>query len=282
MSRITNDRIKPGDPLTAASLNDKFAAVTAATTTSLNGENVRNEAIDIGNVVGAGTTPDLIIKHVSQDNTAVSATYPANTVEATILTSAAFPTQTLENTDIIRVYWQVEVTNRTFVMLADGTAGANDDLLGGLFWCVWLQWYNVGSAAWEAVPGQDDYGTYSGKNGFRSTNCSALMPMPAYIRSTQNAGTINDQMIIPRPGTAGTTYNTALQAMSFMGTYVRRGDGSNPTYNQLRLQLRGYFRGSNDATPASYIEVCPGSTYVNTYNITTTNITLGHILMKAI
>jgi len=276
MSRITNARINPGDTLNAASLNDKFSAIQASTAAgTINADNVRNEGIDLGNFTGGGAT-ELFVKEVQND------TYSAPTVH-TIATEStvgaemtlAGGTQTFESTDVLRVYWQVEVTNRNLVLHNSGTAATARDILGGLFWCVWLQWYNTGTSAWETVPGQDAYGTYSGFNGFRANNCPALMPIPACVRSSQNstvtAPVIGDSMYIPTP-------DDGIQYMSFMGSYASVA-GANQTYSKIRLRINGLFRGEHDGS-ASYISRT--TDYAAPYSITTRNINLGHILMKKI
>ena len=272
MSRITNTRIPPGSTLTAASLNDKFSAVQAATAAgAINADNVRNEGVDVGNITGGGAT-ELFIKHVQNDTFSTPTTHTSNT-ESTVGAEMTLSggTETFASTDVLRVYWQVEVVNRNLILHAKGSAAAARDVLGGLFWCVWLQWYNTGTSAWETVPGQDAYGTYGAYTGFRANNCPALMPIPACVRSLQNSATIVDHMLIP-------TADDGIQYMTFMGSYVSVA-GANQTYSKIRLRINGYFRGEND-TNDSFINRT--ADYTAPYSITTRSINLGHILMKKI
>lgn len=280
MSRITNATLKPGESMDAAPLNQVFTDVTNATQVGgagkLNADNVRNEGVDIGQVVGTSGTYDTIIKFVKRVTSGTPTAYAAGSIH-TILTMAV-GSEVFDTTDLFRAYWQIEVTDNN--LTPSGTASIRDnDILGGLFWAVWLEWETA--AGWGPVPGQDTYGTYSGHNGFRTVNCPALMPFPAVIRATftdtGTGATVNHDVLIPDNSTSPT--NPA----SFMGSYVRSpgGGGAANTYINLRLRLRGLFRGANDATPASYLNNADGD-YSATNSITIRNINFGHILMKVI
>ena len=282
MSRITNATLNPGETITAASLNQVFTDVENATRTGgagkLNADNVRNEGVDLGQVVGDGTTPDLIIKFVNSVSSSVATTYAPGTIHTLI--TMAVGSEVFETTDLFRAYWQIQVTDNNYT--APGSSGAANairtkDILGGLFWAVWLEWET--SAGWDTVPGQDSYGTYSGHNGFRTNNCPALMPFPAAIVSEATVGGVYTRIgPIKVPNNASTPTAPA----SFMGTYVSdSGDGSaSHTYINLRLRLRGLFRGANDGS-ASYLDNADGDYGVGN-TITIKNINFGHILMKAI
>ena len=156
MAIINNDSIKRGDLLKSAELNAEFTAVNSGF--PMNGDNVRNEgvdymAVDTGPSGGSTGKNGLVLVaadkwtiHASGASTVVRE-YPTGAInyigEQTGLSISAVAG------DILRVYWQAQVTTTAGAGFPTGTANFSTAC-----WAHWLQW-DVG-AGYVEVPGQSD------------------------------------------------------------------------------------------------------------------------------
>ena len=247
MSRITNDRFNPGDSLAAGTLNSKFTDVQAAST-SLNADNVRAEAIDIGNI---STGTPLFIKSAAQVHHTSAATY-TSAQAVTALTGSAINIGggglALATGDLLRVYWNLEVNG--FYVTA---GGANPPViavkmeLGATCWGVWLQYASsAGPGGWTEVPGQDGYAsTVTSPDGIDAENTPAFTPIPMFNYASSGP--------TPLSGTVGsfTTHyppDRTKQNCSYMGAYLYKATGA-LTIHGLRLVTRGLFSADANTTP---------------------------------
>ena len=152
MSIIKNDSIKRGDLLKSAELNAEFTAVNSGF--PMNGDNVRNEGVDYmaGDTLPATGKNGLVL--VAADKWTIHASgasalvreYPTGIIEyigeQTGLSISAVAG------DILRVYWQAQVTTTANAPLPSGATG----IYSTACWAHWLEW-DVG-AGYVQVPGQ--------------------------------------------------------------------------------------------------------------------------------
>ena len=248
MSRITNDRFLPGNSLAAGTLNSKFTDVQAAST-SLNADNVRAEAIDIGNI--ATSTPLFIKSAGSVEHNSVQ-TYLSgalDTITGALITPAS--PLVLEPGDLLRVYWNLQTAGMFNTAPPNNRPtpiGAKMEL-GVFCWGVWLQYAaSAGPGGWTEVPGQDGYGaTVTSPDGIDAEKTAAFTPIPVcnYVPGGPDPTTI-----------AGVTHyppersSTSSQLCSYMGAYIyQHTGGSSLTIHALRLAARGLFYADANTTP---------------------------------
>jgi hypothetical protein len=250
MSRITNDRFNAGDSLAAGTLNSKFTDVQAAST-SLNADNVRAEAIDIGNI--STGTPLFIKSAGSVEHNSVQ-TYLSgalDTITGALITPAS--PLVLEPGDLLRVYWNLQTagmfnTAAPFNRPNPVTAKAQ---LGVFCWGVWLQYAaSAGPGGWTEVPGQDGYGaTVTSPDGIDAEKTAAFTPIPVcnMALADPDPQTTPAVKIVQYPPERS---STSTQLCSYMGAYIyQHTGGSSLTIHALRLAARGLFYADANTTP---------------------------------
>ena len=251
MSRITNDRFLPGNSLAAGTLNSKFTDVQAAST-SLNADNVRAEAIDIGNI--ATGTP-LFIKAAGSAENNVVENYVNGTVD-TITGSTITPASplVLEPGDLLRVYWNLQTAG--FYDLSAGNNRPNPFTIGskmelGVFcWGVWLQYAaSAGPGGWTEVPGQDGYGaTVTSPDGIDAEKTAAFTPIPVCNYAPGGPDPAGPAIHVTHYPPERSS--TSTQMCSYMGAYIyQHTGGSSLTIHALRLAARGLFYADANTTP---------------------------------
>lgn len=256
MARIINSSFKSGTTIDNTDLNNKFADVTIATTTALNNENARQEAVDLQALAVTSTTSgiaDLILKnHASHFNKATPtsgyADYDASVGPNPTITPINHGTGGASQTtgfslapdDLVRVHWMAWMDKIiTHGGVAVG-AGAINSGLGQLpprypAWVIWLQWQI--NTVWAAVPGQSDFDATFG------TNKGAL------ISDLQACVMVPHMELIW--GTAAAPRGTWVshRTLSNKGSWNYINDtGSSITVTGLRLVIDGVYHPLNDGT----------------------------------
>lgn len=227
MALIKNTTVKRGDKLTSAELNQQFTDVNSGF--PMNGDNVRNEGVDYMAVdtgsSGTSTGKNGLVL-VDANNYVLQAASSSTIVRE--YSTAGSATQIGEKTglsisavagDILRVYWQAQVTT---------TAGSGLPVGAGTFstacWAHWLEW-DVGSG-YVPVTGQSDMNQTiaTGTTGapMDQTVATALVNASIYHDSGGSPAIIN-------PG-----------ARCSYGSYYYKFTGSQ-TITKLRIQCRGLF-----------------------------------------
>ena len=227
MALIKNTTVKRGDKLTSAELNQQFTDVNSGF--PMNGDNVRNEGVDYMAVdtgsSGTSTGKNGLVL-VDAGSHVLQAASSSTIVRE--YSTAGGATQIGEKTglsisavagDILRVYWQAQVTT---------TAGSGLPVGAGTFstacWAHWLEW-DVGSG-YVPVTGQSDMdqtiATATTGAPMDQTVATALVNASIYHDSGGSPAIIN-------PG-----------ARCSYGSYYYKFTGSQ-TITKLRIQCRGLF-----------------------------------------
>ena len=160
MSKITNDDApKRGEQLTSTELNQVFTDVNDAF--PLDGDNFRSGSLDQPQFAlnsGHGKSGIILVAAASNEST-TPVTVDANTGSSpTFDPPEVLQTfdviQPVQNTEIIRVYWQFDFENTV-----TNAIPVRDTDNNGLIWAVWLE-YKTGSDPsdpWLPVPNQYDF-----------------------------------------------------------------------------------------------------------------------------
>ena len=256
MAIIKNTGIKRGDKLTATDLNAEFAAVN--TGFPMNEDNVRNEGVDYKafDTGGSGSSTGKNGVILVDANGFVLQTSGTSTIVREN-TSVASDTAVGDKTglsisavagDILRVYWQAQVTTSTTSSgYPTGTSGIHSTAC----WVHRLQWQINGSGSYVDVPGQSDLNQTidaSGNKGtiMDETIASALVNSAIYHKNGSGTPTLIDPAIRTSYGSyyykfTGSTTINAFRIVArglFMPIYVASG-GGNPAYSEDKncLQL---------------------------------------------
>jgi len=257
MASILNSNFVAGETAEVAATNTKFTDVQTQTG-QLNDENVRSESIDLWHM---DATASMVVASASQNTEA-----PGYTKTYTTGAHALSPLvlqkngnvdmvldmgslQTLEQYDVLRVYWNLEVTAQ---VLSTGNvySGSVYEAAGGLFWGVWLQWSTNGST-WTDVPNQGSFsGTTIGGVAYNTlqvsnTTTKAFTPIP-HVAMYTDIG--NHDIVYRYPHNANELYTTG-------SAWFLRPTPSTHTYRYFRLVLAGLLTGMNNGAspPVSHI-----------------------------
>ena len=256
MSIIKNPSIKRGDKLTASDLNAEFTAVNTAF--PIDGDNVRNEGVDyrVINTGNSGTSTGknglvLVDANGYTLQSAGSSTIVREHATVTSATSLGEKTGlsiTAVSGDILRVYWQSQITTTAQAGLPVGTG-----IRSTACWVYWLQWQIDGSGSWVDVPGQSNMDTVidaGGNKGSTMSETIASSLVNASIWYSVGGGTIINPG--PRSSYGSWQYkftgNVTINAFRlvarglFLPIYIASG-GGNPAYSEdkncLILQTTG-------------------------------------------
>ena len=203
MSRITRDRIEPGDTLQSSDLNTRYSDYTQ---TDLNAENVTDAAFDsdhmpagavlINMTQGAiGTTGDIAHASPGVHNNATSGPATRNlTVNPSVATSASG--WTLSTGTVLRVYFNLQCKSELnganphqqpilgSVAIGDPTGPSYDWFsIGAHCWLIQLQWdiTSNGLTNFVDIPGAGDFQSVwtGGKYGEQADNMAGVAAVPA-------------------------------------------------------------------------------------------------------
>jgi hypothetical protein len=236
MSRISNRNFNPGETTSVVDLNAKFTDVGTATA-AINADNVRHEAVDMGNV---DWTTGVVEATTSHEAT-VTTTFACATAPATVTTTAAFAARVWnEDIDYNRIYWSVSVTDVGGSLLATAASAAagQRDGTGSLCWLIWPEIAtDAGLTVWRVLPDQENgLGSTAAISNFpdiRADKSPSMMPIPAVLRvdKTNFAGTGDDYRVPP-------SNTTATYTRGYINT-----TGADITYYGIRLRIQGVYRG---------------------------------------
>lgn len=244
MSRINNNNFTPGTATVVADLNAKFTDVGTATA-SINADNVRHEAIDLGNL---NYVDKLVVKFASLHEASPAATYTCATAPTAILTPAsAFAQRTWSaNVDVNRFYWTVQVSavGGTRIGAATNVAIGKRDATGSLCWLIWPEIAtDAGLSNWRVLPDQHNgVGTTAAITGhpdIRADQSPSMMPIPAVLRVDE---TIND----------GAKTDYIMPPAGYTTSYTRgyaNTTSSDISYYGIRLMIQGVYRGILHPSP---------------------------------
>ena len=307
MARADNKSPIRGTTITADDLNEKFSDITEATSGAIDGDNLRNEAVDQPHLVftdsnsgaqgyvlkgygemsngcffpspGAGGLDIFTNKvfsagesnnprHLDHTNSSLPGT-------SNLLDFSSDPL-VLEYGDILRVYWDVEIKDMNHdinVITYPLTRPAATDT--GVFWAVWLQWdiTSSGLTNWTEVPNQTDFGTDLGGGilGGRVTNSNtsqATMLIPhSYLSGNEPLISGVGVVLAWAHKLDNTTFRQAW--------YYRHGGATTQVYG-IRPVIDGIFQAdSSPSVERSYLIIEDDWSGAN-------SITVGNINMTAI
>ena len=227
MAIIKNTPVKRGDKLTAAELNQQFTDANSGF--PMNGGNVRNEGVDYMAVdtggSGSSTGKNGLVL-VDANSYTLHAAGASTTVRE--YSTSASATQIAEKTglsisavagDILRVYWQAQVTTTAGSGLPAGTGRFSTAC-----WAHWLEW-DVG-AGYVPVTGQSD---------MDDTIATATTGAP--MDKTVATSLVNAS-VFHLSGGSPTIVNPGPRCS--YGSYYYKFTGSQ-TITKLRIQCRGLF-----------------------------------------
>jgi|TARA_R100000655_G_scaffold17774_3_gene37655 hypothetical protein len=266
MATILNSNFIAGETAQVAGTNTKFTDVQTQTG-QLNDENVRSEAVDLWQLDGTSS----MVK-ASGRETSVATSFTHNYVSKTNSGTAPYVIQqdngsgaaqdlvldlgsllTVNNYDVVRVYWNIEVIDQGRTADETYTSG-NYTGPSQTFWGVWLQWSTNGSA-WSNVPNQGDFA-----NTTIGVTTTEMLPIPA------NASTARAFMPIPHvlfyvdrsTGTQNVLYDygtTGADNYTTGSAWFYRPTAGSAQYRYFRLVLGGIFQSMNDGAspPVSHI-----------------------------
>ena len=200
MSRITNDNFDRDTKLDPAPLNQKFTDVATATA-DIDDNNVRNAGIDAPqfNVNVTHGRNNIQLYKLQKANmgsaggTIISHNTPTNLPNDLQMDGGA--AVTLQEGDLIRVYWYTE-TSRDWATLSMS-------LQKKKCWVQGLMW-KWGSNPFVPVPGQAEIGTLGGYTGFKLSNM-------------QGASVIHHQSVINNGGAVANVAPTEANITSGTG-----------------------------------------------------------------
>ena len=159
MSKIVNNNFNRDTKLDPAPLNAKFQEVATAINTDVNQENIRDSSIDVANF----NTPSLIngknnIQLIAMATNDLGNAGGTAVGRASLATPVVMPTAwslgafNLLEGDIIRVYWNTEVT-KNWTVVAPVTG---DPAMRYYSWGQYLEW-DFNGAGYVPVPGQTNF-----------------------------------------------------------------------------------------------------------------------------
>tara|TARA_R100000742_G_C4279480_1_gene104172 strand:+ start:4089 stop:4991 length:903 start_codon:yes stop_codon:yes gene_type:complete len=268
MATILNSDFVAGETAQVADTNTKFTDVQTQTG-QLNDENVRSEGIDLWHLDASAS----MVKASGRQTTMLAAfthNYPSKANSGTAphviqksdgsggnsdLVLDIGSLQTMAVHDVLRVYWNVEVTQQTL-------AGGNNDFYipgaanfspGGTFWGVWLQW-STNNVSWSNVPTQGDFsaGTVGSVSTefltVSNTQTKAFMPIPHALVYVD--GSTNIVYTYPAAGSA-----TSKEKYTCGSAWLHKNNLGAYQYRYFRLVLGGVFQSTNNGAtpPVSYI-----------------------------
>jgi hypothetical protein len=257
MTTILNNDFAAGETAQVTGTNTKFTDVQTATG-QLNNDNARSESIDLWQM---DATSSMVVASASQNTEApgYTKTYTTGAHSSSplvlqkngnvdmILDMGSL--QTLNPHDILRVYWNIEVTAQV-LSTSSVYSGSNYEAAGGLFWGVWLQWSTNGSA-WSDVPNQGSFsattigGTSYNTLAVSNTTTKAFTPIP-HVAMYEDIG--SNDIVYRYPHNANELYTTG-------SAWFLRPTPSSHSYRYFRLVLAGILTGMNTggAPPVSHI-----------------------------
>lgn len=265
MSRITRDRIEPGDPLSSAGLDTRYSDYTQ---TDLNLDNVADGSVDSQHMplqailkgihqqaLGTGDIQHSSVQSVARKLSGATA--------ATVLAPAGgFPLNAafgfdLATNDVLRVYITYQcrgmldgLNPHTVAMgllqfTQRGGAAATQCNLGAMAWMFQLQWDITSSslAAWASLPNQDDMSTTWKATGLYGAGVDELAGT-AFIPAWWSGGMFwgsGDH----NNGDFG-YQNTGWRAVTL--SWVYKNTGPPKTVYGLRTVAHGLFHPYNDGS----------------------------------
>ncbi len=264
MSRLTQPPVKDGDDLNAAGLNDRF---TQFSQSDLNQFNTRDAAIDLPQFKGGNLrflAPQMETRIIGHNDW----THSADTTVTGQVTSASpyivrdsggNPTDlslgvlgmTLkQNTDVLRVYWDLSVRPRwegsrpwtsSDLIFVFPVGGSTANCFSGYgCWGFWLQWDITSNALanFVNVPGQGDFNTIV--TGSRGGNTLASCQSTSVVQSViETGGAPNNGEL------SGGVLTIPVGWTAVDGAWHYAPTGSDQTIYGLRVVFSGPFGAYN-------------------------------------
>ena len=272
MSRITRDRLQPGQDLEAVDLNDRFSDYSQAG--ALNQENTRDGAFDTPHLasgiitkgiaktfLGTGDWTRASVNSVTSQTLASSAAvkFPVRDAGGTeTRLDAADLTWTIAAKDVLRVYWDLSVRPQygltpwtaspsQLAVTEEPASGATTVALGvgGHCWIISLEWDITSAALTNWVPafgGTDFTSSVGAFKGGGLSGCRHASVIPAWRMSTED--TIDGMAANGSPGNK--VYPTKWYGSS--GCFYYAPVTSGVTVYGIRVVVHGIYHPANSGT----------------------------------
>tara|TARA_Y100001973_G_C5208218_1_gene343290 strand:+ start:9747 stop:10655 length:909 start_codon:yes stop_codon:yes gene_type:complete len=300
MSRITNSDFQAGEVISDSDVASKFTDVATATQ-NIDENNVQSGAIDVTHMPN---TSMFVKKSGVQLSTApVTVQNRVGAASTVLLTLNLGGSTTVATNDLLRLYYQVEVSGSATTLTNYPLYDRAIERKGGIFWCLWLEYAtDPGLTTWVTVKGQESpqnynfgpHGSATSAHGFDfgkkdEEKQSSLMMIPHYPVLNYKEGNTNVD------GTSATNRkwwdsgNTERRSYTSMRGYAHTG--ASYTMYGVRLQAAGVYHGAYIMPTASLynggLRVIDGSwpsdsanVPDNSFNITFNQSQLALMLLK--
>lgn len=269
MSTITNSSFKGGDTLSTTDINNKFQDIADATTAQLDASNIRDQSVDLAQMVSETLNGKSGIQLVtlkygdvgSANDLTTSVQYGVARQGTPLQDSGGTDTElvvgvTLSTDDILRVYYSGRCETTTTVSTSNATNQSN------ACWAFWLQWdiTDATLSNWTEVPNQGDWSN-------QITGSRYAEPTDVVLSTTNG---IASTAIVPHfyfTHDGGSEEVRTYHKNNVNGTYYYKNTGSNVTIYGLRIVVGGVYRGvweqnSGGTARRNYLEYTTNTSYV--------------------
>jgi hypothetical protein len=266
MSRITRDRIEPGDALQSSDLNARYSDYTQ---TDLNAENVTDAAFDTDHMPAEavlinmdqgtiGVTGDIAHASPGVFNNATSGPATRNVTVNPTLAVGGSSGWTLSTGTVLRVYFNLQCKSELnganphqssimgAVAIGDPLSPSFDYFsIGAHCWLIQLQWdiTSSGLSNFVDVPGAGDFQSVwtASKYGERADNMAGVAAIPAMW-----AGSLGWYPASGGEAVASTRETRGNGWRNVAGGWVYNGAGQ--TVYGFRVVIHGVYHPYNDGT----------------------------------
>jgi len=269
MSRITRDRIQPGQNLEAVDLNDRFTDYSQ--TATLNEENTRDGAFDTPHLasgiitkgmaktfLGTGDWTRSSVNTVTSQTAASTAAvkFPVEDASSTeTRLNASDLTWTIAAKDVLRIYWDLSVrpmytgtpwTGSPTTIQVDQDGGGTVFVgIGGHCWIISLEWDITSAALANFVPvfgGTDFTSSVGSFKGGSLPGCRHASVIPAWRMSTENT--------VDGKAASGTTISTRNKVYptgwyGASGSFYYAPTTAGVTVYGIRVVVHGIYHPAN-------------------------------------